>query len=245
LIQNSLTFDTKVFFVGGAGMFLQYHDIVKPAYLYTVIKMILTEKTYGLPVDIIKDFSITSIIEWYKNRRYINPLKQLDWAHQIDPKELDKLLFDLMKDDESIYTLSPMLNVDRMFYVYRQQHMNFPVYVYSEHEEPFIKKDCQNIFQGINCQYLHGDLRKAIEKCDNNFTYIFSDIELAKEASEILTGTYSHVLVASDYRYNYIDNLKTFKYDLPDLMTRHPFIRLGTTTAMDMNFLKDAFENIT
>lgn len=244
MVTDGRQFDTNVFFSGGAGMFIQYHDIIKPAYLYAIIKMIVTKESFGLPIDIIKDFSFLSITEWYMNRRFKNPLQCLDFNHSIDPKELDDLMNFILLNDDSIYKYSPALNFKRMLNVYRQQHMSFPIYVYSENEEPYIKEDCKSVFQGINFKYLHGDLKSAIQKCDQNFTYIFSDIELVKEVSDILIGTCSHILLASEYRYNYIDNGKSFKYNLTDLATSHPFIRIGLTTAIDVHQLAKSFTNL-
>lgn len=244
MITDGKPFDTNVFFSGGAGMFIQYHDIIKPAYLYAVVKMILTKQSFGLPIDIISRLSILSMIEWYVRRRYKNPLRCLDYAGQLDSKELDTLLQSILETDTSIYKLSPTLNIQQMFSVYRRQHMSFPVYVYSEIDEPYIKEDCKTVFQGINFRYLHGDLEECIKKCDQNFTYIFSDIELVKLASKILIGTCSHILLASDYRYNYIDNYRTSKYDLLTMASDHPFIRIGLSNAIDMNKLAVDFAKL-
>lgn len=234
MISDGKPFDTNVFFSGGAGMFIQYHDIVKPVGLYVIIKMILTGMTYGLPVDIVKNMSILSLTEWYVNRRWKNPLRCLDYAKKIDPQELDKLFQNIL-NDESIYLYSPSLNIEKMLSVYNRQHMSFPIYIYSEEEEPYIKKDCENVFPGIEIKYVFGNLEDCIKKCDQNFTYIFSDIELVKKAATILIGTCSHVLLAEDYRYNYLDYRNTFRYNLKDLAVQHPYIRMGTTIAMDMN----------
>ena len=244
MITDGKPFDTNVFFSGGAGMFIQYHDVIKPVYLYSIAKMILTNESFGLPAYILRNMSVLSLIEWYIKRRYRNPLQCLDFSHKIDKSELDNLLQGILLSDNSIYDLSPTLNIERILHVYRQQHMSFPIYVYSENEEPYINEDCKKIFNGIKFNYLSGDLRKAINKCDQNFTYIFSDIELVKNASEILMGTCSHILLTSEYRYNYIDNCKTFKYNLNDLSMSHPFIRIGTTLAMDPNQLALSFANL-
>ena len=244
MITNGKPFDTNIFFSGGAGLFLQYHDIIKPAYLYAIIKMIITEETYGLPVNIIKKFSILSIIEWYIKRRYKNPLQCLDFNHKGEDEYLDELLRIILNNDKSIYKYSPALNINRMLNVYRRQHMSFPIYVYSENEEYHIREDCSRLFQGIQFKYLHGDLKQAIQSCDQNFTYIFSDIELVKEATQILIGTCSHILLAAEYRYNYTDNCKTLKYDLTELASKHPFVRIGLTTAIDSISLAKSFTNL-
>lgn len=243
MITDGKIFDTNLFFSGGAGMFIEYHDIIKPVYMYAIIKMIMTKESFGLPIDIIKDFSFLSIIEWYMNRRFKNPLQCLDFNHIIDQNKLDKLMIDILHNDDSIYKCSPSLNIKRIMNVYRQQHMSFPIYVYSKNYEPYINEDCKNVFHGAKFKYLYGDLKSAIKSCDQNFTYIFSDIELVKEASEILTGTCSHILLAGEYRYNYKDNGKVFKYDLKELASIHPFIRIGLTTAIDINNLIESFTN--
>lgn len=236
-------FDTNIFFAGGAGMFIQYHDIVKPVYLYAVKKMILTRESFGLPIDLIDRMSAPSIIEWYTKRRFINPFQCLDYQHIINPSELDTFLRQYLENDPSIYKIASTLNIQQLFSVYIKQHMSFPVYVYSQNEEPYIKEDCKSVFPGINVTYLFGDLRECIAKCNHNFTYIFSDIELVKEACKILIGTCSHILLARDYRYNYTDNCNTFRYNLQDLGKNHPYIRIGTTLAMDP--IKEAVSLVT
>lgn len=237
-------FDTNVFFSGGAGMFIEYHDIVKPVYLYAIIKMIIEGESFGLPIDIIRNMSVFSLIEWYLNRRYINPFKCLDYNHYLPDESLDSMLWGYMLHDTSLYDLAPPLNISSMLDIYHRQHMTFPVYIYSKNEEPYIKDDCKNIFHGIPVNYVFGDLESAIKKCDQNFTYIFSDLELATKSAKILLGTCSHVLVARDYRYNYTDNFKTFKHDLNELATNHPFIRVGTTMATDVARLAVSFKKL-
>lgn len=244
MFNDGKPFDTNVFFSGGAGMFIQYHDVVKPVYLYAIVKMIITGESFGLPIDIIKDMSIFSIIEWYIKRRYKNPIRCLDFMNICDPSELDLLLQEILLSDDSIYKYSPALNIQQMFQVYRRDHMMFPVYIYSETEEPYIKIDCDSIFQGIRHQYVYGDLETAIKKCNQNFTYIFSDIELVKKATEILTGTCSHVLLTREYRYNYVDNCKKFKYDIKQLGLEHPYVRMGTTLAITPYQVARSFMNL-
>ncbi|MCM1224640.1 MAG: hypothetical protein NC548_60355, partial [Lachnospiraceae bacterium] len=233
MMTDGKEFDTNVFFSGGAGMFLQYHDIIKPVYLCAIIKMIFMNQSFGLPLNIIQHMSILSLIEWYMKRRFINPLRCLDFNHQIDQEVMDDLMQKILMNDSSIYKLAPTLNIERMFDVYRSHHMTFPVYIYTEKEEPYVREDCKSIFSGINVSYVYGDLKNAISNCNQNFTYIFSDIELVKTAIETLHGTCSHILMASDYRYNFEDNYKTARYNLVDLTKAHPFVRTGLTQAVD------------
>ncbi|MCM1218417.1 MAG: hypothetical protein NC548_28350 [Lachnospiraceae bacterium] len=226
-MTDGKVFDTNEFYSGGAGIFVQYHDVIKPVYLNVIIKMIITNQTFGLPLNIIQDMSILSLIEWYTKRRFKNPLQCLDFNHQINPVALDNLMRDILKNDPSIYRLAPMLNFGRMLNVYRSQRMTCPIYIYTEEEEPNVKEDCNIIFSGVDHFYLFGDLKDAISRCKQNFTYIFSDIELVKSAAEILIGTCSHILMASDYRYNYIGNYESPKYDLSEIAKSHPYVRIG------------------
>ena len=241
MISENKNFDTSVFFSGGAGMFIQYHDIVKPVYLFALMKMILTNNAFGLPVNIISNLTPPSVIEWYVKRRYINPLKCLDYNHHANDNELDDILKTILLSDNSVYKLAPSLNIKRLLSVYHKQHMTFPIYIYSEEEEPYIKEDCKNTFTGINTRYVFGDLKECIRKCDQNFTYIFSNIELVKKSAEILTGTCSNILLSAEYRYNYNDNCKTFKYDLEEIARKYPFNRIGTTLVIDYESILKSF----
>lgn len=218
-------------------MFIQYHDIIKPVYLYAIVKMMLTNDTHGLPFNIINQSSILSLVEWYIRRREINPLCALDFNHIGDHSMLDDILYNELISDPSIYRIASPLLIQQLFIPYQAHHMTFPVFVYSEREEPAIAEDAQRTIHGPVIKYLYGDLRSAIQKCDQNFTYIFSDLELLKKAAEILHGTYSHLLLASDYRYNYIGGYKRMKYNLQEIAKSHPFIRIGLTTACDWNQL--------
>lgn len=233
MLVDGKQFDTNAFFSGGAGIFMQYYDIIKPIYLFAIYKMIMLGFDFGLPIDIISSMNKTSVVEWYTNRRFKNPLRCLDYKHQIDPVILDDILKKIISDDISIYSLCPIMNIGKMLDIYVHQRMVFPVYIYTEEEDPFVREDCKSIFRGINYKYIYGDLGECIKKCDQNFTYIFSDIELVKESSEILNGTCSHILLAREYRYNYIDNCKTLKYDLHKMALSHPFIRIGTMMVFD------------
>ena len=229
----SKVFNTNAFFSGGNGMFIQYHDVVKSVYLSTILKMIITNSNYGLPVHIVGKMNLPSIIEWYIKRRYINPLKCLDYMNKLDTKELDDVLQTILLQDNTIYKLSPTLSICKFTTVYRKQNMKFPIFIYSEQEEPYIEKDCKELFSGISVRYLYGDLKTAIMNCDQNFTYILSDITLMQELINILAGTFSHILIAREYRYNYKDNCRTFKHDLESAIENHSFIRIGVTEVLN------------
>lgn len=243
-IARMSVFDTNAFFSGGAGMFLQYHDVLKPVKLYAVWKMMLTDQSYGLPMNIIKRMSNYSLIEWYLNRRYINPLQQLDYAKKADPEQLDSILMQVLRSDQSLYTTAPMLNPGRMFLSYHQQHMSFPVFVYTEEEEPSVAEDCRSCLAGIPVHYVHGNLKECLKKCDQNYTYIFSDINTAKNAIELLSGTFSHVLVARDYRYNFKMFRGDMKYNLNELARKHPYIRPGLVNAVDFESLAGSMKSV-
>lgn len=242
--ESKVQLDTNMVFSGGAGMFLEYHDIVKPVYLYAIFKMILEGESFGLPISILSNMTIFSLIEWYQNRRYINPFKCLDYNRYMGDDQLNAMMLGYLLHDESLYKLAPPLNILSMMDVYHSHHMSFPIYVYSRNEEPIIEEDCQRIFKGIHVEYVYGDLEKAIKRCDQNFTYIFSDIELLNDVVKLLVGTCSHVLLARDYRYNFIDGHQVFKYQLDDLAAQYPFVRIGTTLATNIVQIAASFRNL-
>lgn len=232
MIPTDHTIDTNSIFSGGAGMFIQYNDIIKPLGLYVIVKMMLMDESYGLPLEILKEMTNVSLVEWYVNRRYKNPLRCLDFLHKLDPNEIDQLYQNILTNDPSIFKLATPLNVVKMLSVYRMQHMNFPVYIYHPFESQAIKDDCSQLFNGVNIAYAFGDLDHILKRDKQNFTYIFSDIELVKQAAEMLIGTCSHVMLAQDYRYNH-GKLNKFRYDLIDLAKKHPFVRMGLTGAVN------------
>lgn len=244
-ILTNQPFDTNAFFSGGAGLFLQYHDVIKPTYLYAVIQMMITKQTYGLPVYTIEKMSQLATVEWYLNRRYRNPLQQLDFNHHGEKEKLDALLDHILETDPTIYKMAPSLAAVKLFQVYRSQYMTFPIYVYEEHVDRGMKEDVDRLLSGIQHKLFTGDLRKAISRCDQNFTYIFSDIESMKSAVEILTGTCSNVLLTSEYRYNKLSDLRSYRYNLQELATSHPFVRVGTTIAFDPDSVTHLFDALT
>jgi hypothetical protein len=237
-------FDTNIFFSGGAGMFIQYHDIVKPVYLWATLKMILNEDKYNLPINILSKNKSLSMVEWYVKRRYQNPLICIDYLNKYKHEDLDKMILEILNTDKSLYDLAPSLNICKLLSVYKKQHMTFPVFIYSREYEPHIEDDIVNIFRGIPVKYVYGDLTAAIKHCDHNFTYIISDIELFKELSDVLVGTYSHLLLAHDYRYNYIDNNKTFKHDLYEISKDNLTLRVESFSAADLHNLAVETEKI-
>lgn len=214
-------------------MFVQYHDVVKPTYLMAVIKLLTGKETYGLPIDSIRSLSILSLIEWYLRRRYRNPLRSVDFLRQFSDERVDEILTTILRSDDSLYRLAPVLNIQRLLSSYTKQRMTFPVYVYTEQEEPYVREDCKQLFPGVPVTYLHGDLEKALGHCSQNFTYMLSDITLLEKLAVLLTGTCSHLLLASDYRYNYKPRGQGPKINLGEMMENHPFIRLETSTVCD------------
>ena len=241
-IQKS--FDTNIFFSGGGGIFLQYFDVVRPIYLYALISMMMNDYTAGLPFHIIKDMSMLSLLEWYKNRHYVNPLKQLDYNHQGTDEELDAILEDVITTDDSLYRLAPVLSIARLINIYNQQHMNFSFFIYSEKENPFIKQDCDDLFLNIPHYYVYGDINEAVKKCNQNFSYIFSNIELLKKVLPTLSGKFANVLLSKDYRYNYKDFYRTPKYDMQEMVNDVPLVRLGFTQSMVVTDVLEGMKNI-
>lgn len=221
------------FFSGGGGFFIDYFDVVRPLYLFTVLDMIMNNLTFGLPVDIIKDMSCGAILEWYVKRRYVNPLKCLDFYNIINDKELDDCLDEYITRFP-IYRLCPDMNIHKMMDVYRNERMEIPVFIYTEKEYDFVKEDIHLSFPSINKLYLHGDLNTALERCAPNFTYIFSSIDRLKIACDHLKGTCAHILLSNEYRYNQAKINQPIESELYNMMISTPYLRIGTTSSIDL-----------
>jgi hypothetical protein len=115
--------------------------------------------------------------------------------------------------------------------------MSFPIFIYSNEYEHYIETDITNIFSGLPVKYVYGDLRTAVSNCSQNFTYMISDIELFKKLADMLIGSYSHLILAHDYRYNFSDNHKTLKYNLYEMSKTHLYLRIQSFSVADLNEL--------
>jgi hypothetical protein len=228
------SFDTGTFFSGGSGMFLQYDDIVQAIGLMVVFKLISGDNDYGLPIRPLRSMSPLSLIEWYLHRRYPNPIKTLDYLDRFTDDEADSIYRRILQEDDSLYRLAPPLNVQRLLSVYKRQSLNFPVYVYTKEDTPILRETCRDIFPGIPVKLVSGDLREATAECRHNCTFIVSDIEFLAKLTEVLDGTYSHIILAADYRYNYKPHYRNrFKYSLSEMMDSHNYLRIETTSVFD------------
>lgn len=234
-------FDTSKLYSGGAFLFIQFEDVVTPIYLFAIIKLIITNISYGIPIHIIKDMSILSLTEWYIKRTHINPIQQLDYNHQLTEQQSYDLLYKILQD-KSIYDYSPVMNIGPMLDVYKYKKMIIPVYIYSPYNDENIKYFCSKHFPEIPIIYKFGNLRDAIPLLENNGTFIFSNIELYKQACEFLKGKYAHVLLGGEYRYNYIDNCITPKYSLKLLMYNNPFVMTGITSVINTKALANSLQ---
>ena len=172
---------------------------------------------YGLQIDSIKDFSLLSIIEWYINRAYTNPLKLLDPGRKASDDQLDLILNKILQSDRTLYTAAPFLNAEKLIAVIRLQKLGIPVMVYTENFEEGVQ---DSIGHWTNTQYVYGNFEQIVSKLPNNSSFIFSDITLAKRLLDISSfDTIASVMIASDYYYNFKDK-DNYKFDFVQEMIK-------------------------
>lgn len=213
-------YDAGHTFYGGSSLFIEFHDIIKPVYLMAIIKLIMSDKKYrfGLPVEMIENFSLISIIEWYLNRSHINPLKLLDPARKATDEDLNSLLHKILDSDPKLYLTAPLLNAEKLISIIRLQKLGIPILVYSEQFEPNIEP-CLSTWS--NTSYIYGPFEQVITKVPNNSSFIFSNIEYAKRLIDsVKFDTLGSIMIASDYYYNF-KNKGIYKYDFIDEMVKH------------------------
>lgn len=240
-VTDGKVFDTNAFFAGGAGLVIQYEDTIKPIQLFALIKMLRNDISFGLPIKPLLDFNQRSLIEWYINRPHRNILKSLDYYNKLDEELADQLIYEILSKDPSLYNLSPELNIAAMLDVYTTQHMQIPVKIYHQIHDDNIIYDMKKRFRKMNIEFVSGSLKELVDQTHvNNFTYIFSNIEYVREISDYLLGSYSHVLLASDYGYN--KKGTKFRYDLLELQRTHPFLRIGILSCINMGNLLQSFD---
>ena len=217
------TFNASKTFFGGSALIVQYHDVLKPVYLTAIIKMLMNnDLQFGLPFDIIKSFSLLSLIEWYKGRSFINPIKLLDPKRKGTDEQLQQILSIVLKD-HSVYKLTPFLDTIRLIIASEQNKLDVPLYIYSEQFEEGIDRDLYHL--QMNCKYIHEPIKTLMEQTPPNATYIFSNIDLLKESLELIDPKKSaNFILVSDYKYNFSSN--QYKYNFSDILSKSfkPFI---------------------
>ena len=237
------TFNASKTFFGGSALIVQYHDVLKPVYLTAIIKMLMNKNLqFGLPFDIIKSFSLLSLIEWYKGRSFINPLKLLDPNRKATNEQLQQMLNIILKDN-SIYKLSPLLDTIRLIIASEQNKLDVPLYIYSEQFEEGIDKDLY--YMQMNCKYIHETIKTLIERTPPNATYIFSNIDLLKDSLELIDPKKSaNFILVSDYRYNFLNN--QYKYNFSDLLSKlfKPFIMINNISIFNNLRVMNDYTNL-
>ena len=237
------TFNASKTFFGGSALIVQYHDVLKPVYLTAIIKMLMNKNLqFGLPFDIIKSFSLLSLIEWYKGRSFINPLKLLDPNRKATNEQLQQMLNIILKDN-SIYKLSPLLDTIRLIIASEQNKLDVPLYIYSEQFEEGIDKDLY--YMQMNCKYIHETIKTLIERTPPNATYLFSNIDLLKDSLELIDPKKSaNFILVSDYRYNFLNN--QYKYNFSDLLSKlfKPFIMINNISIFNNLRVMNDYTNL-
>ena len=219
-------------FYGGSALLVQYYDLIKPIYLMALLKALINKDLrFGLPFDHLEKFSLPSIIEAYINRAFINPFYLVDPGKRIKKEDLDKML-SVITEDESLYTLAPPLETNKMISLISIQKLGIPVYYYSETYNNFIEREAKQSF-GIN--YLYGPIEEIVKKIPNNFSMIFSDITLAQRVFHSTPETtIGSIMIADDYQYNYTEKGE-FKVDFNKeiLNTNHIFMKVSGIQVID------------
>lgn len=219
-------FDTSRLFAGGSGIVIEYHDAVRPVYLFALLNIIMNKKDYNLPIAMIEKFSFPSIVEWYLNRPYYNPLKYLDYNHMASNDDLDELLLNILDDDITVYKYSPHLNMVKILYGYASKNINIPIYFYSQFEEKGIQNDINNNFKELNIKCIYGPPKIIKDIEAQNFSYIFSNIDHAEEFIQHHDHSkLSVITIANDYRYNYTKGGKGLN-NYRDMYTRINYMQM-------------------
>ena len=218
------SFNSSTIFFGGASFFVQYKDALKPIYLMALIKMLHNKSfRFGLPFEIIENFSLMSVMEFYLNRSKLNPLQQLDFKHKFT-EQVDQILSKVLSD-HSLYNLCPFLSTAKLVSVMKDQNFNIPIFVYNETYDEGIAKDVSALSNSPI--FIYGPIEEVITKIPNNSTMIFSNIERIVETIKAAPRKMVlNLLLTSDYHYNFKSNLE-YKYNLSEIITREfkPFIK--------------------
>lgn len=201
-------------FLNSQCLFLEYADIIKSPY-FNFVYMIMqhpnnfsenyvTEKFLG--------FDPPSLVEWYINRSYQNPLMDLirpEALEHVPAKVLDEFLNNQIEQIPSVNYTAAWLNMADVVRQLSTEKASIvkKIIIWHPYENNAIKNDISSYF-GPRVHFITGDLQECLRYVPDDSTYVFSDIMNIEVI--LAEGKLKHcsVLVPEDYRYNFTEENK-------------------------------------
>lgn len=212
------------FFTNTQSVFVEYCDCVNLSY-YTLLTFIqksdrLNEK---FTIDLIRSLDLPSLLIYYFNREYINPLVDLWRGDEKPMAELDAFLEDQMQSSNIFYDVHVDSNIVPMLNAVIGNEFSKRILIYNETDNKFIREDIQNTFAG-KATFVYGDIVDVLKDTPKDSTYIFSDVCKVPYLVETDRINCSAIMLPIDYRYNYTDGTRSkYLVDMDYLQSKYVF----------------------
>lgn len=217
---------SNTLFTNAKCIFVEYMDLVQLAWypFLNLFRKNTSEKVTQLfDFSPIKGMGDSSLMVHYLNRPYRNPLAEFVIDKELPMENLDKLLNDLVEENEICFDVS----LDSIILAYLKNIITnricHDIRIWHPRNVPLIQKDITDKLQDF-ATFVSGPLETVLLDVPNDTTYIFSDIFHVLELENLNKLDFNAVMVADDYRYNYVDDdRKTLLVDMDRLATNHVF----------------------
>ena len=215
-------------FLNAKCVLVEYTDIIRAPYLM-IAEMIREDPTWiGPPIvpNKILAMNTDEFVNWYLLRRNANMLIDLipkDKLSTVNFEQLNLLLDRLV--DDMVVEMSPILVFQKVIdtLLFMDGMIVGDVLFYYPYDNPYVKKDIENLFDNKKAKFVSGSLTDIITGMPIDSTYVFSNMANINILLKTNHLDYSSIIMADDYGYNRLPDNSNYIIDLMKLNEKHPF----------------------
>lgn len=207
--QKGLIVTSDSVFVNAEGLFIEYFDVIRAPW-YIFMLGVKNSPFIDSIVDLgyMKHVGELGWMEWYVNRKIINPLKSFpinpEFAKEYGESGLDDLLNKEM-DNEDVMLYSGKFPFFDILGNLVSVNVAKNIYIYTPEYHKLVAYDIDQSY-GQRIKYVYGSFDDAIEDIPEDSTYVFSDVRKVQRLAELNRLSYTSILLAEHYEYNYNDD---------------------------------------
>lgn len=213
---------TDTLFYNSQCLFIEYHDVLNIPWLVllTVAKQSKSiQKLFDLKE--IEHYDMSALLEWYKYRNSRNIFNEFNMSQEINTDDFLKAMMTSGNSDY-FHSLDFELIFNNALKILMESRLVKKILIYSEYEESGIRDYISKRFSSEMIGYTFGDLNQCLKSIPIDSTYVFSDICKVNNLIDTNHLSYSSIIIANNYKYNYDDD-KKLKVDLDKLSEDYVF----------------------
>ena len=224
-IPNGRLRVSKNFFINSECLFIEFNDVLQlPMFRFLQI-MLQNEKLNDLFIlDYLKGMNEEELLLWYFNRRYINPLKELERI-EFGNDQLDHFLYSNIDKSgaDFLFSLDPdafsmKAFVDKIV----REKMSTKIKVYFPVYNQYIKAFIMNNWED-HVEFVFGDFKSSLTDVPQDTTFVFSDLTKINTLIETDHINFSSIAFPYEYAYNRNEKEKRFIVDCESLQKKYLF----------------------